>query len=359
MAVAHNAGAALGLHMTRQLPNVADLARQAGVSTATVDRVLHRRGRVRAATAERVLRAAAALDYLPQAVRQLSLAPPPLPIVFVLPQHSGAYLTMLGERVRYAHEDWAPFNAVCRVAFIPGFDPQALATALLRRGRRAVGGVAFMALEHPAVRDAVATLADQGVPAVTLVSDLSDSRRVAYVGLDNRAAGRTAAYLIARFVGPTKPAKVVMIAGSLSYRAHFEREAGFMQLFAEQFPHMQVVGLREGYDDERTNYRQTRALLEEHPDLDAIYNIGSGAEGIGRGLKDARRARKVVLIGHGLTPDTRALLVDGTMDAVINQSAQSALMNCVRIFANLRDRREPLAGVEATRSQVILRENLP
>jgi LacI family transcriptional regulator len=197
------------------------------------------------------------------------------------------------------------------------------------------------------------------VPAVTLVSDLSDSRRVAYVGLDNRAAGRTAAYLIARFVGPTKAAKVVMIAGSMSYRAHFEREAGFMQLFAEQFPHMQVVGLREGYDDERTNYRQTRALLEEHPDLDAIYNIGSGAEGIGRGLKDARRARKVVLIGHGLTPDTRALLVDGTMDAVINQSAQSALMNCVRIFANLRDRREPLAGVEATRSQVILRENLP
>jgi LacI family transcriptional regulator len=344
--------------MVRPIPHVTDVARHAGVSTATVDRVLHRRGGVRPRTVERVMRAAAALEYLPQAELHLTLAPPPLQILFVLPERSSLYLTMLGERVRYAQEDWAPYNAACRVVFIPGFDPEALAATLLRRGRTC-GGVAFMALEHPAVREAVTTLAEQGVPAVTLVSDLSDSRRVAYVGLDNRAAGRTAAYLIARFVGPTRPAKVVMIAGSLSYRAHVEREAGFLQLFAEQFPQMQVLGLREGYDDERTNYRQTRALLEQHPDLDAIYNIGGGAEGIGRGLKDVRRDRQVVFIGHGLTPDTRALLVDGTMDAVINQSPQSALMNCVRIFANLRDRRDAMAGVEATRSQVILRENLP
>lgn len=344
--------------MARTLPNVDDVARRAGVSTATVDRVLHRRAGVRPATAERVLRAAAELEYLPQAELHAVAAPPPMQILFVLPGRSSTYLRMLGERVRYAQEDWAPYNASCRVMFIESFDPEALAAALLRRGRQC-GGVAFMALEHATVRDAVATLAEQGVPAVTLVSDLSDSRRVAYVGLDNRAAGRTAAYLIARFVGPTRHAKVAMIAGSLSYRAHVEREAGFLQLFAEEFPRMEVVGLREGYDDELTNYRQTRSLLEQHPDLDAVYNIGGGAEGIGRALKDARCEHKVVFIGHGLTPDTRALLVDGTMDAVINQSPQSALMSCVRILANLRDQRNALAGVEATRSQVIFRENLP
>src|SRR3546814_14770267 len=82
-----------------------------------------------------------------------------------------------------------------------------------------------MALEHPKVREAVAELADQGIPSVTLVSDLSHSRRSAYVGLDNRAAGRTAALLIGRFLGPARRgAKVAMLAGSLSYRAHEERE---------------------------------------------------------------------------------------------------------------------------------------
>jgi LacI family transcriptional regulator len=313
---------------------------------------------VRPATAERVLRAAAELSYLPAAQLHAALAPPPLELLFVLPTQSSRYLRMLGERVGYSQDDWAPLNVACRVAYAPAFDAEALASLLRRRGRR-FGAVAFMALDHPAVREATAWLADQGVPTVTLVSDLPDSRRVAYVGLDNRAAGRTAAFLIGRFLGPLPRAKVVMIAGSLSYRAHGEREAAFQQFFEEQHPQMTVVGLREGYDDERTNYRQTRALLEQHPDLAAIYNIGGGAEGIGRGLKEARHERRIVFIGHGLTPDTRALLVDGTMDAVINQSPQSALMNCVRIVANLRDGREPMSGVEATRSQVIFRENLP
>ncbi|MCA0241389.1 MAG: LacI family DNA-binding transcriptional regulator [Proteobacteria bacterium] len=344
--------------MKRSLPNVNDVASRAGVSTATVDRVLHRRSGVRAATAERVLRAADELHYLPRAELRALLSQRPLPVLFVLPAGGSRYLRMLGDRVQYSDDDWAPLNVRCRVAFVPSFDPRSLAQALRRRGR-GCGGVAFMALEHPEVRAAVHALAEHGVPAVALVSDLPNSRCVGYVGLDNRAAGRTAAYLIARFVGATQRAKVVMIAGSLSYHAHMDREAGFLQLFAEQYPQMQIVGLREGYDDERTNYRQTRALLEQHPDLAAIYNIGSGAEGIGRALRESNLQRRVVFIGHGLTPDTRALLVDGTMDAVINQSPQSAVMNCVRIFANLRDGRDALSGVEATRSQVILRENLP
>lgn len=41
------------------------------------------------------------------------------------------------------------------------------------------------------------------------------------------------------------------------------------------------------------------------------------------------------------------------------QSPHTTLMRCVRIFTNLRDRREALSGVENTRSQVIFRENLP
>jgi len=344
--------------MTRSLPGVAEVARLAGVSTATVDRVLHRRPGVRPATVQRVVQAAAELDYLPRHELHAALAPEPMQLLFVLPDRSSRFLRMLGEWVGFSHEHWAPFNVSCKTAFIQSFDPEALAGMLRRRGPRC-DGVAFMALEHPLVRETVDMLADQGVPAITLVSDLSHSKRVAYVGLDNRAAGRTAAYLIGRFLGPARRAKVAMIAGSLSYRAHEEREAGFMQLLAEQYPQLQVLDLREGYDDERTNYRTTRALLEQHPDLAAIYNIGGGAEGVGRGLKESGQEHRVVFIGHGLTPDTRALLIDGTMDAVINQSPQSAILTCVRIFTNLRDRREVMSGVEATRSQVIFRENLP
>ncbi len=345
------------------MPGMEQIAERAQVSLATVDRVLHARGGVRVATAQRVLEAAREVGYpLPGGVQGAAGAPARLlRLSFLIPEGSNPFLRMLGDLIGYSQDHWAPFHVQCQAEYIEAFNPQALARALLRQGRRS-DGVAFMALDHPVVREAVAELAQRGVHTVTLISDLSDARRVAYVGLDNRAAGRTAAYLIGRFMGPQprgRQPKVAMIAGSLSYRAHSEREAGFLHLMQEQFPSVQVLGLREGHDDIDKNYRQARALLEQHPDLEGLYNIGGGAEGIARAIHERDGLRKPVFIGHGLTPDTRAMLIDGTMDAVITQSPQGAVMNCVRIFANLRDGRDPLSGTEPVRSQVIFRENLP
>ena len=338
-----------------------DIAAQARVSLATVDRVLHGRSGVRAATVQRVMQAAHAVGYVAGAEEAVAAAAKPTRIAFLIPAGSNRFLRMLGDLIGSSQEHWAPFNVRCKAEYIEAFDPEALARQLLRHGSRC-DGIAFMALEHPVVREAVAELADRGVPTVTLISDLSHSRRSAYVGLDNRAAGRTAAYLIARFMGAGvrgAKGKVAMIAGSLSYKAHEEREAGFLHLFHEQYPGVHVVGAREGHDDAEKNYRQARALFEQHGDLAGIYNIGGGAEGIGRAIHEMKLARKPVFIGHGLTPDTRALLIEGTMDAVITQNPLGAVMNCVRIFTNLRDRHDPTSGVEQVRSQVIFRENLP
>ena len=352
-----NPPASPSAHADKRRARGVDIARAAKVSSATVDRVLNRRPGVRDATVHRVLKAAADLAYLPESDLYAALAPQPLRLSFLLPAGTNRFIRMLGDMVGYSQEHWAPFNVKCRAEFIESFNPHELAAALLRHGQRA-DGVAMMALEHPAVREAVATLAERGVPVITLISDLSDSRRAAYIGLDNRAAGRTAGYLIGRFIG-ARAAKVALIAGSLNYSAHQEREAGFLHVIDEMFERLEVVGLREGQDDAEKNYRQTRALLDQHPVLAGIYNIGGASDGVARALKEAGREHKVVFIGHGLTPDTRAFLIDGSMDAVITQSPHTTLMNSVRIFTNLRDQRDALAGVESTRSQVIFRENLP
>lgn len=337
--------------------NIADIARLANVSTATVDRVLNHRPGVREATVQRVLKAAGELAYLPESDLYAALTPSAMRISFVLPKGTNRFVGMLGDTITYSQQSWAPYNVKCRVEYIEGFNPEILAASLKRQAERA-DGIAFMAIEHPLVRDAVEQLIDKGKHVITLITDISNTRRAAYIGLDNRAAGRTAAYLIARFIG-SRPAKVAMIAGSLSYRAHEEREMGFLYMFKELFPTMEVMGLREGLDNAEENYRLTRQLLKQSPDLAGIYNIGGASDGVAQALKEAGLEHKVVFIGHGLTPDTRALLIDGTMDAVITQNPQSSTMNCIRIFANLRDRRPVMTGIDPVQSQVIFRENLP
>jgi LacI family transcriptional regulator len=339
------------------LSRIIDVARVAGVSTATVDRVLNRRPGVRAMTMQRVLQAAADLDYMPAEDLAAAMTPKPMRLLFLLPDGTNRFLSMLGQLIARSEIRLIPFNVRCQVETIKSFNPELLARRLWHY-RDKVDGIAFMALEHPAVREAVNVLAERGVPTVTLISDILNTRRAGYVGLDNRSAGRTAGYLIARFIGP-RPAKVAMIAGSLSYRAHEEREMGFLHLFEELFPTIKVVGLREGRDDADRNYRQTRMLLGQHPDLAGIYNIGGGADGVGRALKEMDREHEVVFIGHGLTADTRSMLIDGTMDAIITQNPQNAMMGCVAIFDNLRAGRDAMHSVEAPRSEIIFRENIP
>ena len=92
---------------------------------------------------------------------------------------------------------------------------------------------------------------------LTLVSDIANAPRLAYVGIDNRNAGRLAGHLLGRFV-PGSTGEVALFAGSLSYRGHEEREMGFRHILAEDFPHLGVVELREVRDDLERSYPEAR-----------------------------------------------------------------------------------------------------
>jgi LacI family transcriptional regulator len=336
---------------------IVDIARIADVSTATVDRVLNGRSGVKPATIKRVMKAAAELGYVDESDERARDVRPLSPVSFILPKGGNRYIAMLGRMVQEMAPQLERFSLKPVVEHIGSFNPDLLAKALQRHAKTA-DAVVFMAIEHPIVREAVNRISAAGTPVITLISDVASPGRTAYFGLDNRAAGRMAGYLLARFISK-RPAKVAMIAGSLSYRAHGEREMGFLDILQELYPDIQVVGLREGQDEEALNYRQMRTLLTHHPDLDGIYNIGGGASGVGRALKDARREQDVVFVGHGLTGDTREFLLDGTMDAVITQNAEDTIIKCASLLRDLREGRRFENGPDPMRIEVIFRENLP
>src|SRR3546814_8788890 len=76
----------------RARATVGDIARLARVSTATVDRVLNRRATVRDSTVQQVLKAAAALDYLPEKNLRTALNPKPMRISFLLPKGTNSLI---------------------------------------------------------------------------------------------------------------------------------------------------------------------------------------------------------------------------------------------------------------------------
>jgi len=239
---------------------------------------------------------------------------------------------------------------------VEGFNPDTLARALEDLKGQAQG-VGVIALDHPTVREAMRALAESGTHIVTIASDILHVPRVGYIGIDNRAAGRLGGYILGRFLGQQSKNKIALFAGSLSYRGHEEREMGFRRVIAEEFSRLNIVELNEIEDSREKAYSETIALLKRHPDLAGIYNLGAGNQGIGQALMDSGKSDSVIFIGHELTESTKRLLLNGTMDAVIDQNprveareALATLMSSIK--AEPFDQQPP-------RVQVIFRENIP
>jgi len=334
---------------------LSDIAREAGVSAATVDRVLNNRPGVRDRTREIVIETARRLGYISaQPGAAANGIHDTIRLDFVLPVGTNTFIRMLHEQL--GHQGSARPELDVRIHAIEGFNPDTLA-AILHDLDGKTRGVGVIALDHPTVREAMRALSANDIKVVTLATDVLHVPRISYVGIDNRQAGRLAGYLIGRLLGPGKPAKVAMFAGSLSYRGHQEREMGFRHVLAEEFPNLAIVELREMLDDRERAYSEAAALLDRHADLAGIYNIGAGNQGIARALRERGREHSVVLIGHELTEGTKRLLLDGTMDAVIDPNPRVEAREALNILAHAV-KGLPYEG-HPPRLHLILKENIP
>lgn len=334
-----------------------DVARTAGVSLATVDRVLNRRPGVHAETAERVHEAIGQLKYRPDRLAARLARGRDHRFAFVLPTGSNAFMQALEERVLATAETFAGERVEISLTKVDVFDGDVLAAALEKQQGK-VDGVAVVALDHPSVRAAIDDLTDSGITVVTLVSDVPRAKRSHYVGIDNSAAGRTAGTLLGRFLAG-RDGKVGMIAGSIALRDHTERQIGFEQVITRDFPGLALLPVREGRDDDQRVETLAAALLAENPDLIGFYNVGAGNGGIVAALEASGRARDVVFIAHELTPMSRRHLMRGTIDAIINQDAGHEARSATRLLIAEREGLTIDAGQERIRIDIFVRDNVP
>lgn len=296
----------------KRSPRFADIAARAGVSPATVDRVLNERDSVSEATRRRVLQAAEALGIpriLPRSDHAL------VHVDILLPKSDTPFFRRLAAALRDGAAMLDRRVVVHRSSFAEG-DAAGMAAALLKPPHPRAA-VIFAAPDVPPVRAAVAAAIARGEKAVAVVSDLPVLPGLSYVGVDNRAAGTAAGHLMGRLT--PQAGRIVAIAGSPVFRAHTDRQAGFRAALA-QFPHLTLDSAEmETRDDPERCYRAVRkALQNPGPPVVGLYNSGAGSEGVARALARFGTARPN-WIGHEVSEDHVAYLKEGSMDVAIDQ----------------------------------------
>jgi LacI family transcriptional regulator len=196
------------------------------------------------------------------------------------------------------------------------------------------------------------------MPVVTLASDLPGTGRLAYVGIDNRGAGRVAGELMGRFLGDAG-GKVLVMTGMHDFLGHEERESGFRSVLRRRFPNCDIVETVESREQSAVTESLTRDAFRRYPDLRGIYNISVGDEGVGAALQALDRVRSTVFVGHELNDISRRLLIEGTLDAVLDQNPAAEAMRSIEIVLRHYHRDPGVALPQQIPVTVLLRENLP
>lgn len=339
-------------------PTVHDIASEAGVSLATVDRVLNGRPGVRTPTRERVQKAIDKLGFV-RDVAAANLAKGRIyPLVFIVPANDNSFMAALRLEIAAAAERGPQERTTISIRTVPAFDVSALVVALDAARTEKPAGVAVVALDADPVRDAVARLSEEGIPVVTLVSDLPESVRSHFAGIDNEAAGRTAGSLMGRFLHG-RHGDVGIIAGSLDVRDHRERLEGFRAALAEAGPMLSLLSPLEGRDEPERVHRLAAGLLASQPGLLGIYSLGAGNRGLIRALGERAPGGSIRVIAHELTRHTRAALEAGLIDTVLNQDAGHEVRSAIRVLKARADGQPVLAAQERIRIDIFLKDNLP
>jgi LacI family transcriptional regulator len=270
---------------------------------------------VREDTALRVLAAAESLGYHATGLLKQRIQETPLRrLGFLLQKRHDEFYKALGAELASATREAPNSQGRPVVEFMDEIVPSVIAERIVETGAK-VDALAVVAVDHPLVNEAIAAVTERGKPVVTLLSDVTAPSRSAYVSVDSRSAGRTAAWAIARLAKPA--GKIGILLGSHRYLSQDLAEISFRSYMREHAPQFQLLEPLVNLDDERIAYEAVVNMVASNHDLVGLYMAGGGAAGMIRALREEKAAHKVIAVCNELVPATRAALIDGIVDLVL------------------------------------------
>lgn len=335
-------------HTYRRGPTIAQIARAAGVGTATVDRVLNSRDSVREATRTKVMDAVSRLTSKSIATN----AELPRRLICFLSDSGTSYNHSLETTVKRFHDQNPDIECVFEGVNTADVQPVSFAQKI-ERAAEECDGLVIVAREDLTINRALKTVSRK-IPVVCLTTDLPNCGRLAYVGNDQTTAGATAAQLMGRLVG--RQEGKILIVFSAPYRVQEERELGFRRVLRSDFAYLAIEDRMNSNDDGAYSHKNLMQYIDSHGPPLGIYNVAGGNLGIGKAIEESGLAGKTVFIGHELNTNSRTLLETGLMDIVIGHDVRHEVSLAVRCIEAALDR-TPLPALPPTEIKIYTKYN--
>ncbi len=335
---------------------IKDVARELGISIATVDRAFHDRPGVNPKTRARVLAMAQKLNYRPNlAARSLKLNRR-LSIAVYLPEQIQSFFGPLLDGVRAAAETvfGVEIDVEYRTYLRMGQGDLTLLEAI-PDGR--YDGVIFTPGDPAKTEPVINRLSRAGTAMVCVASDAPHSERMTAVSVDAFVSGALAAELLGRTI--QRHGSVAMMTGELHVLDHAEKLRGFAANLALLAPQLSLLPVVESHESAAEALRQTRSLLKRNPEIAGIYVSTANSLPVLRVLEEQQMLGKVQVICTDLFPELIPLLESGRILATLYQRPSTQGKTAFELLLRYLVERVRPEHVIRLAPHTVFRSNLP
>ena len=319
---------------------IANVAEKAGVGVATVDRVINGRSNVSVKTIKKVLEAAQQLGYHGTNLikQRLNEEQDETKLGFILQKRESEFFCELEKSLKSVCLGISSQKVTPIVEFLEDLTPKSVAKALEEMSHKA-DAIALVGANHQTVNLTIEDIQAKGTPVFTLISDLSAQNRAGYVGIDNHAAGRSAAWAITSL--SKVKGKIGVILGSHRYLCQEQSEASFRSYCRENAPDFEIIDAVISLENQNLAEESTLELLQANPDIVGLYCTGGGVEGVISVLSELPNAQDIVVVVNELTDTTRRALIEGVVNLVISHPRKAVAQ---KLVSRMLDPKTPLIG---------------
>jgi LacI family transcriptional regulator len=332
------------------------IAELAGVSRGTVDRVLNGRGEVGPETRDKILEIAHLMNYKPnRAGKTLVIRQKNLKIGCIMIQADNPFYADLNRGIQQKAEEYKGYGieVIVKSTIFKAENQIEKIDELLEEK---INALVIQPANEPILSAKLQQVTEMGIPVVTTNTDIPGFKHFCYIGNDFYACGNAAANLMDLITHGC--CKIGVITGFVNAKSHSDRVDGFRDYIRNR-PDMQIVALEENHDDELESYSLTQTMLEQHPEIDALFIVAGGVYGAGRALKLFLQHRTIRAISFDDVPTTKELVRDGTILATIcQQPVRQGELSLEVLFNYFLDQQPPEPSEIFTDIQIKIKANI-
>jgi LacI family transcriptional regulator len=338
---------------------IKDIARMAGVSKGTVDRVLHKRGRVSETSYQKVMKVLREIDYKPNIIARTLSASKNYRIIALLPNpDSDAYWAQTREGIHQAGSEWAHYNVTIDIYAFEQYNKE----SFQEKAREALTAKADGIITAPIFyKEALAFfegLRSSEIPYVLFNTNIPEVKPLSFIGQDSFNSGKVGAELM--FLGQHQGGKlaVLHLDEDLHNSLHLlQKEKGFR----EYFHHRNTLNfeIREfSFQPNEANFESRISDLLNEPQLKGIFVSTSKGTSAVAACLEKRGKEHIRLVGYDILEENLKYLRKGTIDFLINQNPKRQAFLAISHLANHLIFKKEVPHLDLFPLEVITQQNV-